>query len=49
MPYVIRKVPGGFKVFTEGTHRAHSQAPLTKQQARQQQQALYVHAPHKQR
>jgi len=40
MPYRVRKVKGGYKVFSP--KEAKSKRPLTLRQARQQQKAIYV-------
>jgi hypothetical protein len=45
MPYTVRKVDGGWKVFKKGTSKSYSKKPFkTKTAARKQQAALYVHA-----
>jgi hypothetical protein len=45
MPYEIRKVKGGWKVFSP--NGAKSKSALTYAEARSQQQALYANAPDK--
>jgi hypothetical protein len=45
MPYTIRKVRGGYKVY--GPSGAKSKKPTSKAKARKQQKALYVNAPDK--
>lgn len=44
MPYEIRKVPKGWKVFTKGTDRSHSNDPLPLARAKAQLKALYANA-----
>jgi hypothetical protein len=44
MPYQIRKVPKGWKVFTKGTDRSHSNDPLPLARAKAQLKALYANA-----
>jgi hypothetical protein len=44
MPYQIRKVDKGWKVFTKGTDRAHSNDPLPLARAKAQLKALYANA-----
>ena len=44
MPYEIRKVDNGWKVFTRGTARSHSDSPLPLKRAKQQLKALYANA-----
>lgn len=43
MPYVIKKVPGGYKLKSEGTGRYFSSYPMTYEAARNQQKAVYAH------
>jgi hypothetical protein len=43
MPYEIKKVPGGYKVKSEGSGRYFSKKPLSYEKARKQQQAIYLH------
>lgn len=43
MPYKLKEVPGGWVVVTEGTGRHHSLHPLSKEMAKKQMAALYVH------
>lgn len=43
MPYLIKKVPGGYKVKSEGSGRYFSKKPLSYEKARKQQQAIYLH------
>ena len=47
MPYELEQSPTGrgYFVITKGTHRRHSNKPLTKSMAARQMAALYVHAP----
>lgn len=42
MPYEIRKVDKGWKVFTKGTDRSHSKSPLALARAKDQLKALYA-------
>ena len=42
MPYEIRKVDKGWKVFTKGTDRSHSNDPLPLYRAKDQLKALYA-------
>ena len=42
MPYEIRKVSKGWKVFTKGTDRSHSNDPLPLSRAKNQLKALYA-------
>ena len=42
MPYEIRKVDKGWKVFTKGTDRSHSNDPLPLKRAKDQLKALYA-------
>ena len=42
MPYEIRKVEKGWKVFTKGTDRPHSNSPLPLKVAKDQLKALYA-------
>jgi hypothetical protein len=42
MPYEIRKVQKGWKVFTKGTDRSHSNDPLSLARAKAQLKALYA-------
>ena len=42
MPYEIRKVSKGWKVFTKGTDRSHSNDPLPLSRAKDQLKALYA-------
>jgi hypothetical protein len=42
MPYLIAKVPGGFKVITKATGETHSKKPLTKKVAEAQRRAIYA-------
>ena len=42
MPYEIRKVDKGWKVFTKGTDRSHSKSPLALTRAKDQLKALYA-------
>jgi len=44
MPYEIRKVEKGWKVFTKGTDRSHSNDPLPLKRAKEQLKALYANA-----
>jgi len=44
MPYEIRKMDKGWKVFTKGTDRSHSNKPLTLTRAKEQLKALYANA-----
>lgn len=44
MPYQIKKVEKGWKVFTKGTDRAHSNKPLSLANAKAQMKALYANA-----
>lgn len=44
MPYNIRKVENGWKVFTKGTDRSHSDKPLSLTRAKEQLKALYANA-----
>ena len=44
MPYQIRKVDKGWKVFTKGTDRSHSNNPLPLARAKAQLKALYANA-----
>jgi len=44
MPYEIKKVPKGWKVFTKGTDRSHSNNPLPLARAKAQLKALYASA-----
>jgi len=44
MPYEIRKVPKGWKVFTKGTDRSHSNDPKPLARAKAQLKALYANA-----
>lgn len=44
MPYEIRKVHKGWKVFTKGTDRSHSNDPLPLARAKEQLKALYANA-----
>lgn len=44
MPYEIRKVDRGWKVFTKGTDRSHSNDPLPLKRAKEQLKALYANA-----
>jgi len=44
MPYQIKKVEKGWKVFTKGTDRAHSNKPLSLANAKAQMRALYANA-----
>lgn len=44
MPYEIRKVEKGWKVFTKGTDRSHSNKPLPLARAKAQMKALYASA-----
>jgi hypothetical protein len=44
MPYEIKKVPKGWKVFTKGTDRSHSNKPLPLARAKAQLKALYASA-----
>lgn len=44
MPYEIKKVPKGWKVFTKGTDRSHSNNPLPLARAKAQLKALYANA-----
>jgi len=44
MPYEIRKVQKGWKVFTKGTDRSHSNDPLPLARAKAQLKALYASA-----
>ena len=45
MPYEIKPVKGGYKVFTKGPdRRSFSRLPLTKEKAGKQMRALYLHA-----
>lgn len=44
MPYKIRKVKGGYKVFSP--KGAKSKKPLSKKRAQAQQRAIYANAPH---
>lgn len=44
MPYEIRKVQKGWKVFTKGTDRSHSNDPLPLARAKEQLKALYANA-----
>ena len=43
MPYEIRPVSKGYKVFKEGTNESFSKKPLSLATAKKQQKALYVH------
>ena len=43
MPYRIRKVKGGYKVYSPSG--AKSKKPMSKAKARKQQKALYANAP----
>jgi hypothetical protein len=45
MPYPIRKVKGGYKVYSPSG--AKSKKPMSKAKARKQQKALYANTPHK--
>jgi hypothetical protein len=42
MPYEIKPVPGGYKVFKERSRRTFSSDPLTKKKASAQMKALYL-------
>ena len=44
MPYQIKKVEKGWKVFTKGTDDAHSNKPLSLANAKAQMKALYANA-----
>jgi len=44
MPYEIKKVDKGWKVFTKGTDRSHSNDPLPLKRAKEQLKALYANA-----
>lgn len=43
MPFEIRKVKGGYKVFTIPTNRPLSKLPLTASQAKKQLLAVRIH------
>jgi hypothetical protein len=42
MPYEVKPVPGGYKVFKERSRRTFSSGPLTKDKAMKQMRALYA-------
>ena len=42
MPYEVKPVRGGFKVYKEGTRRVFSREPLTRETAIKQMRALYA-------
>tara|TARA_R110002167_G_scaffold80385_2_gene220983 strand:- start:863 stop:1123 length:261 start_codon:yes stop_codon:yes gene_type:complete len=42
MPYHIKKVGSGFKVFKKGTNKALSKEPLTKSKAEAQKKAVEI-------
>ena len=44
MPYEIRKTEKGWKVFTKGTDRSHSNKPMSLARAKEQLKALYANA-----
>ncbi len=42
MPWEVRKVPGGYKVYKVGTRKAYSKNPLSQEDAKAQMRALYA-------
>jgi hypothetical protein len=40
MPYKVKEVKGGFKVFKKGTKKTYSKKPLTKKKAEAQATAI---------
>ena len=42
MPYEVRKVQGGFKVFKKGSSKAYSKKAQSKAKAEAQMRALYA-------
>lgn len=42
MPYELKQEKGGWRVYTKGTTRAHSDKPLTRDKAVAQMRALYA-------
>ena len=43
MPYVVKKVKDGFKVYKKGTNIYFSTQPLTKEMAERQKKAIIFH------
>lgn len=42
MPYEVRKVPGGYKVFRKGKSKSYSKHPISKTSAHAQMRAMYA-------